>query len=198
MGFRPSRTGDGGALPRASDPNCRASGGQGVGDAKTYVRSRHRRRLPVGNARRRGSGQDLVPDRLVDLCRLDALGLCRRCRNCRQVGKEVRHRDRGRADQRLRRIDQSIHRRRLRRLCDDQHGRAHHSGGGWDRQHGAHHRRLLQRQRRDSLEERARPQGPLRGIGQSGRAVGLPLPAGAGAGERGSGRARPRRHRQHL
>ena len=117
--------------------------------------------LAAGPAAR--AGADRIPRRLVDLCRLDALGLHRRQRHHGQMGQEVRHQRRDRADQRLRRVDQPVHRRRLRRLHHDQHGRAVDPRRRRRRHHRADRRRLLERQRRHHPQGRRRRSRDLTG-----------------------------------
>ncbi len=140
-----------------------------------------------------GAGAHRLPRRLVDLRRLDALGLHRRQRHHGPLGREIRHFGRDRADQRLCGIDQPVHRRRLRRGLGDQHGHAVHPLRRRRRHHGAHHRRLFRRQRRDHRQGRDRPGRPRRQAGEPRGAVGLALPPGPRARQRGPRRTRPRR-----
>ena len=57
-------------------------------------------------------------------------------RHPEEMGRQVRHQDQAHADQRLRRVDQPIYRRAVRRLRDDQHGHADHPRGGRGRLDG--------------------------------------------------------------
>ena len=126
-----------------------------------------------------GGAEEGIQHRLDDLCRLDAVALRGRGRHRQEVGRQVRHQHQRHADQRLRRIDQPVHRRQVRRRDPHQHGRADHPGRRRRRHHGADHRRLLQRQRRHRAQEgqdARRHQGPQ---DQHGRALGVALPAGA-------------------
>ena len=81
-------------------------------------------------------------------------------RHPEEMGRQVRHQDQAHPDQRLRRIDQPIHRRQLRRLRDDQHGHADDSGGGRRRFDGADRRRFLQRQRRRGAQGQGQDSSP--------------------------------------
>ena len=106
-----------------------------------------RRRIACDrHLRRRSRGQEGVQCRLVDLCRLDAVALCRRCRHRQEVGRQIRHHHQRHPDQRLRRIDQPVHGRQVRRGDRHQHGRAHHPRRRRRRFQRHHHGRLLQRQ----------------------------------------------------
>ena len=140
-------------------------------------------RLVARQPRGRAAARQL-PDRVEHLRRLDAVGL-RRSRGHRQeMGGQVRHQHRGRPDQRLRRVDQSLHGRVVRRRHADQHGRAHDSGcrrRGHDR---ADSRQHLERQRRHRAQRRQRPRGDQRARRESRRALGIALPARAGARKR--------------
>ena len=134
----------------------------------------------AGHAARQGRRKNHFQGRLEHLRRLDAVGLRRAERHPQEVGRQVRHQDRAHADQRLRRVDQPVHRRQVRRLRDDQHGHADDSRRGRRGFHRADRRRLLQRQRRRGAQGRGQEARRHQGsVGQPGRAVGLALPAGA-------------------
>ena len=106
-----------------------------------------RRRIACDrHLRRRSRGEEGVQCRLVDLCRLDAVALCRRFRHRQEVGRQIRHHHQRHPDQRLRRIDQPVHGGQVRRGHRHQHGRAHHPRRRRRRFERHHHGRLLQRQ----------------------------------------------------
>ena len=132
-----------------------------------------RRDRAVARRTRRRAGEIRIPRRLVDLCRLDALGLSGRLRDHGQMGRQVRHRRRDRADQRLHRVDQPVHRRRLRRRLGHQHGHAVDPLGVGRRHHRADRGRLFQRQRCRHHEGRGHARGSRRQAGEPGRAVGV-------------------------
>ncbi len=152
--------------------------------------------LPIDFRRRRGA-QERLQDMLVDLCRLDAVGLSLRQRHHEEMGRQIRHQCRDHPHQRLCRKHQPVHRRRLRRLRDDQHGRAVDPRRRRRRHHRLDHRRLLQRQRCRDPQGQGSARRHCRPEGQPRRALRLALPAGAGAGH---GRARREGHhrRQHV
>ena len=118
-------------------------------------------------------------------------------RHREKMGRQIRHQYRGQAVQRLRRVDQSIYRRRFRRRDHHQHGRAVDSRRRWRRHHGHHRRRLLQRQRRGDPEGQERAQRYPRPKGQSRRVLRVALSAGARAREHQGTRKGPQ-GRQHV
>ena len=137
-----------------------------------------------------GRGKERLQGRVVDLCRLDAVGLRRRVRHREKMGRQIRHQYRGQAIQRLRRIDQSIYGGRLRRRDHHQHGCAVNSGGRRRRYHGGDRGRFLQRQRRGDPEGQGSAQGHPRPAGQPSGIFRVALSAGPGTGEHRRSRKR--------
>src|SRR3984885_14588635 len=85
-----------------------------IGNHEAYFvirrRSNHQPQRHHGGYRRAEEG---IQYRLDDLCRLDALALRRRQRHREEMGRQIRHYHQRQAEQRLRRIDQPVHRRKI-------------------------------------------------------------------------------------